>query len=208
MKIFIFLSCLFSLACNNRQDSQRAAHDKINKDISDSIGFKEKRTLSIDSSFYLKSDFSEKGVYKPFKKTDVVKIYGYSHVADIDYQMSEADTLVDKKIFVTDSLIIYKPRNNEKVRVELTKQQISVLFQILNDSECFAEGESGCFFPRHTFVLVNKLNTACGLIEICFQCSQIYVSSSRLVKENGLLSSLGKEKLEKFCKEIEMNLEL
>lgn len=205
MKSIFFLLLFLFFSCKGKNLPKTNAGPEKSY-VADTVGTTN-NIIPFDSSYFLEKEISKKSDNIFLDKAFISKVYGYSHFA---YEDSGVLSQSDKAFVLCDSFSVLHPRRSTKDRVELSGSQIGKLLGIINTPSNYQEGEAGCFFPRHTFIFVNTRNKICGIIEICFQCSQIYTnpSFSYAVQKNGLLNRKGMKTLENFCHEIGMITEL
>lgn len=194
---FLLLFCFFSCKGKNVSKTNLNPEKKYYSNTAGSAN----NIVPLDSSYFLEKEISNKTSNIFLDKTFLSKVYAYSHLA---YEDSGVLSQSDRVLLLCDSFSILHPRGSPKDRVELSVSQIKKLLRIINTPSNYQDGEAGCFFPRHTFIFVNAGNKICGIIEICFQCSQVYAnpSFSYSVQKNGLLNREGMKALENFCNEI------
>lgn len=201
MKNIFFLLILYFFSCKGKDGSGANAkpEDTNPKDTAGVV-----HRIPIDSTYFLDKEIS--AANRIFlDKASIARVYGYAH------QAYEIDTgKVDKEFILCDSLSILHPKKWPKDRVELSGPQVNKLLTILNSPSNFQGSQSGCFFPRHTFVFVNPDNKICGFVQICFQCSQVYSEPffSNKIQKDGLLTTQGSKALMEFCNETGIITEL
>ncbi len=90
---------------------------------------------------------------------------------------------------------------------KLNQPQIDRLLLILNDTNTFRWGESGCFIPHHSFVFYDSENQVTNCIDICLLCSQTDAMKYSPKMRYGALHPKGREKMKQFFLDIGMPIE-
>jgi hypothetical protein len=209
MKNLLFLTLIIFIACKGPVTSRKEHASIFQKNSADSV-YIDHTTLPKDSSYFCEMEIDFK-LNKTFPvNSEIAAAYGYSHLAMLDYYELKKNNLADKMLILTDSFAVIHPSKLLSDRIELSKTQINSLLSILNGPSNFGEGEASCFYPRHTFIFLNKKMKVSGIVEICFECSQIYLNPlfSNSVSKYGRLNITGSKKLESFCNQIGMTLDL
>jgi hypothetical protein len=126
-------------------------------------------TLPVDSSFYLPSAISKNTKFP--KRKDVAVVHGYAHL----YWTDLMEGFKSKKYFqLTKGLKVLQYEPNAAPRVTLTAGQIDTLYALLSEKKNFiSNGESACFYPRHTFVFCNAGKQVIGQVQVCLQCDGV-----------------------------------
>ncbi|CAD7797021.1 hypothetical protein CHRY9390_00097 [Chryseobacterium aquaeductus] len=110
----------------------------------------------------------------------VCKIF-FNRTLENTYPFSDADKV---ELFfyegeAIDSDLKYFNKIPIKKKIELSKDEIQNIFEILYKENCFVQTTAACYNPRHAFVF-KKQNKTIGIIEICVECSRIEVSEGLL----------------------------
>ncbi|MBC7863225.1 MAG: hypothetical protein IAF38_09635 [Bacteroidia bacterium] len=161
--------------------------------------------LTIDSTYYTKSNFTATKKYPLFKRTDVVKVNGFSHCSESQLEFVNPKKATDKLFLLTDGLAIVNTDACPPNKVELPANEIDSLLKIFGNKKLFQKmpgGGSNCFFPRHTFLFYDKNNKVIGFMEICFQCDMVLTSSNLIKRFEGNFIGEGEKKLKELCKRV------
>jgi hypothetical protein len=165
--------------------------------------YEPKDTLPVDSTYYLPSAIATGKKAKFPKRAEVAIAYGYAHLHWTDLMDNRFKS--ERHFQLTDGLKVLQYGNSSFTRTQLSSTAIDSLYAMLGEKKNFVDnGESGCFFPRHTFLFCNAQMQVTGQLEVCLQCDQLYSTPfpvSRAFSLGGL-SREGKVAMKAFCEHI------
>ena len=108
------------------------------------------------------------GTY-PFNSASKVEVISYNFTHE-DTENPDNYKIADGRLAIATEKIIEK--------VDLNKEQVAKLFDILYTDSCQEHSKSDCYYPAHRLVFYNEKNEVFAYMEFCLSCIDYRLSAN------------------------------